>query len=264
MAPRVLGDAAHRPRVSARPAYVHDEGASPCPYRRPVHSPVPHDEPADGIENDAPDDPAQTAARAAVAPPIAPFRRAVLIVALLNLAYFGVEFVVAWLIGSVSLFADGVDFLEDAAINLLVFVAATWAPRARALVGRGLALVILVPAIAAIVAAVVKILNPVAPDFAPLSVTAVGALVINIVCALILVRHRNHPGGLARAAWLAARNDSFANLGILAAALIALPLKSGWPDIVVGLAIGALNAGAAREVWQEATEEHLDADEARA
>ena len=39
------------------------------------------------------------------------FRRTVLLVALLNLGYFAVEFVVARLIGSVSLFADSVDFL---------------------------------------------------------------------------------------------------------------------------------------------------------
>ena len=40
-------------------------------------------------------------------------RRVVIIVALLNLAYFGVEFGVAMVIGSVSLLADSVDFLED-------------------------------------------------------------------------------------------------------------------------------------------------------
>ena len=40
-------------------------------------------------------------------------RRTVLIVALLNLSYFGVEFAVAIAIGSVSLFADSIDFLED-------------------------------------------------------------------------------------------------------------------------------------------------------
>ncbi|MGE0024841.1 MAG: cation transporter, partial [Hyphomicrobium sp.] len=45
-------------------------------------------------------------------------RRIVLTVALLNLAYFGIEFAVALSIGSVSLFADSVDFLEDASINL--------------------------------------------------------------------------------------------------------------------------------------------------
>jgi len=53
-------------------------------------------------------------------------RQTVLLVALLNLAYFGVEFGVAIAIGSVSLFADSVDFLEDSltgagalAVNLI-------------------------------------------------------------------------------------------------------------------------------------------------
>ena len=41
-------------------------------------------------------------------------RKVVIAVAVLNLAYFGVEFAVAITIGSVSLFADSVDFLEDA------------------------------------------------------------------------------------------------------------------------------------------------------
>jgi Co/Zn/Cd efflux system component len=39
----------------------------------------------------------------------------------LNLAYFGVE--VAVQIGSVSLFADSIDFLEDASVNFLILVA---------------------------------------------------------------------------------------------------------------------------------------------
>jgi Co/Zn/Cd efflux system component len=47
------------------------------------------------------------------------FRKIVIVVALLNLAYFGVEFAVALAIGSVSLFADSIDFLEDASLNFL-------------------------------------------------------------------------------------------------------------------------------------------------
>ena len=47
-------------------------------------------------------------------------RRAVLIVAGLNFAYFFVEFSVALTAGSVSLLADSVDFLEDTSINLLL------------------------------------------------------------------------------------------------------------------------------------------------
>jgi Co/Zn/Cd efflux system component len=44
-------------------------------------------------------------------------RRVVRLVAFLNLAYFGVEFTVALAIGSVSLFADSIDFLEDASVS---------------------------------------------------------------------------------------------------------------------------------------------------
>jgi len=50
-------------------------------------------------------------------------RRVVRLVALLNLAYFGIEFTVARVIGSVSLFADSVDFLEDASVNFLILAA---------------------------------------------------------------------------------------------------------------------------------------------
>ena len=56
------------------------------------------------------------------------FRRAVALVALLNVGYFGVEFAVAVAIGSVSLFADSVDFLEDTSLNLLILLAIRWSP----------------------------------------------------------------------------------------------------------------------------------------
>ena len=57
-------------------------------------------------------------------------RNAVRVVALLNLAYFGVDFSVALLIGSVALFADSIDFLEDASINALILLALAWRHRA--------------------------------------------------------------------------------------------------------------------------------------
>jgi Co/Zn/Cd efflux system component len=186
---------------------------------------------------------------------VSALRRTVLVVALLNLSYFAIEFTVAQLIGSVSLFADSVDFLEDTSINLLIFVAAAWSPRARSVVGRILALVILVPTVAAFWSAIVKILSPVPPEPGALSLTALGALAVNLTCAILLMRHRNHPGSLAKAAWLSARNDALANVAILGAALLTIPLASGWPDIVVGIGIGALNATAAWEVWQTARSE---------
>lgn len=185
------------------------------------------------------------------------FRRTVLVVALLNLGYFGVEFAVAIAIGSVSLFADSVDFLEDASINLLIFFAAAWSRQRQARVGSVLALVILVPALATIWVAVQKVLDPVPPHVVPLSLAAGGALVVNLACAFLLVRHRNTNGSMARAAWLSARNDALANIAIIGVAIATIWLRTGWLDIAVGLGIGLLNADAARVVWRAARDERL-------
>ena len=187
-------------------------------------------------------------------------RRIVLIVALLNLAYFGIEFAVALAIGSVSLFADSVDFLEDASVNILIVIALAWNAISRARVGMALSLILLVPAIATIWTAWDKFNLPVAPDPIPLSLTGAGALAVNATCALLLARFRRHSGSLTRAAFLSARNDVFANVAIVAAGLItALLWRSAWPDLIVGAGIAIMNADAAREVWEAARAEHIAA-----
>lgn len=184
-------------------------------------------------------------------------RRVVMIVALANLAYFGVEFTVALAIGSVSLFADSVDFLEDAAVNFLILLALGWSARSRARVGMALAVILLVPAIATIWTAWRKLALPVAPEPFALSLTGLGALVVNLSCALLLARFRHHSGSLTKAAFLSARNDAVANVAIVAAGLVTAFLwMSAWPDLIVGLGIAVMNADAAREVWTAAREEH--------
>ena len=75
-------------------------------------------------------------------------RKVVIIVAVLNLAYFGVEFAVALAIGSVSLFADSIDFLEDTSINFLIAVALGWSAVNRARLGMALAGILLIPGLA--------------------------------------------------------------------------------------------------------------------
>ncbi|GAA5161523.1 cation transporter [Ornithinimicrobium tianjinense] len=186
-------------------------------------------------------------------------RRTVLTVAGLNLGYFWVEAVVALAIGSVSLLADSVDFLEDTSINLLIFMALGWSVARRALAGKALALIILVPALAAAWAAFRKAGDPVPPDVLALILTAGGAAVVNGVAAWLISGVRHHGGSLSRAAFLSARNDVLVNLAIIAMGLVTLWTRSGWPDIVLGALIVVLNVGAAKEVWEVATEERLAA-----
>ncbi|SCB59860.1 Cation efflux family protein [Rhizobium aethiopicum] len=186
--------------------------------------------------------------------------RAVMTVALANLGYFGIEFAVALSIGSVSLFADSVDFLEDASVNLLILMALGWSARSRARIGMALAAILLAPGIATLWTAWQKFTLPVAPEPFALSLTGFGALVVNLSCAMLLARFRHHSGSLTKAAFLSARNDAIANIAIVGAGLVTAFLwSSAWPDLIVGLAIAAMNVDAAREVWTAARQEHRTA-----
>jgi Co/Zn/Cd efflux system component len=182
-------------------------------------------------------------------------RNAVRVVALLNLGYFGVEFGVALLIGSVSLFADSIDFLEDASINALILLALAWSAPHRTVVSKALAGIILIPGLATCWMAWQKFAAPIPPAPLPLSLTGAGALLVNFVCALILVRVRHHGGSLGLAAFLSARNDVLANAAIILAGLATAYTLSAWPDLIVGLGIAIINVGAAGEVYKAAGKE---------
>jgi Co/Zn/Cd efflux system component len=182
-------------------------------------------------------------------------RSVVRLVAILNLAYFGIEFAVALTIGSVSLFADSIDFLEDASVNLLILVALGWNAPHRARLGMALAAILLVPGLATLWAAYVKFNIPVPPAPLPLTLTGLGAMAVNLSCALMLARYRAHGGSLTRAAFLSSRNDVIANIAIVGAGLLTAYTLSAWPDLVVGLGIAGMNADAAREVYAAARKE---------
>jgi Co/Zn/Cd efflux system component len=190
----------------------------------------------------------------------AKLRQAVIVVAALNLAFFGVEFAVARAIGSVSLFADSIDFLEDASVNSLIAIALGWSATNRARLGMALAGILLIPALATLWTAWDKFMAPFPPAPLSLTLTGAGALAVNLTCAFLLMRFRTHSGSLTKAAFLSARNDAVANVAIIIAGLVTAYTLSGWPDLIVGLSIAAMNADAAREVWRAAHEEHRAAN----
>jgi Co/Zn/Cd efflux system component len=184
------------------------------------------------------------------------------VVAALNLAYFGVEFAVALAIGSVSLFADSIDFLEDASVNLLILIALGWSASRRAMVGKLLAAILLIPGLATLWTAWQKFALLVPPAPIPLTLAGAGALAVNLSCAFMLARHRHHGGSLTRAAFLSARNDALGNAAIIAAGLVTAQTLSVWPDLVVGLGIALMNIDSAREVYAAAQIEHRSVDAA--
>jgi Co/Zn/Cd efflux system component len=124
-----------------------------------------------------------------------------------------------------------------------------------------LAAILLVPGFATLWTAWDKFWLPLPPAPIALTLAGTGALAVNLTCAIILARYRGHAGSLTRAAFLSARNDAFANIAIIAAGFVTAATLSGWPDLVVGLAIAAINADAAREIYVAARQERRAAVE---
>jgi Co/Zn/Cd efflux system component len=186
-------------------------------------------------------------------------RRVVLVVAALNFTYFFVEFAVALATGSVSLLADSVDFLEDTAINLLIFIALGWPMARRAIVGKVMAAILLVPATVAGLEAFQRFAHPVVPDVGPLVLASLGAIAVNGTSAWLLARVRVHGSSLSRAAFLSARNDVLVNVAIIAMGVVTVWTDSGWPDLVLGCFLILLAVHAAYEVWTVSEEERLAA-----
>ena len=178
------------------------------------------------------------------------FRRTLIIVALLNLAYFLIEFSAAVKINSVSLFADSIDFLEDTFVNLLIFFSYLMTSTLRPKISRILVIIILLPGLTALWAAWEQVMRPSMPEAFELTLVGLGALLINFTCAIILMRFRKNDESLTKAAFLSARNDVLSNLIIITAGLTIMIYPSIWPDLIAGIIVFSINFDSAYKVYK--------------
>ena len=72
-----------------------------------------------------------------------------------------------------------------------------------------------------------------------MGVVGVLALAANLICFLMLYRHRGDNLNM-KSTWLCSRNDLIANVGVLCAAFGSYLFSSQGPDVAVGLAIASL------------------------
>ena len=182
----------------------------------------------------------------------------VLRVAALNLSFFGIEFYFAHRYNSVALFSDSLDFLEDASVNLLIFLAFSLAVIWRKRLSYFFALLLLLPAVGFFWNAISKLSDPVAPGGTGMSIVGLGALAINLYCAIILNKFKDIKGGLAKAACFSARNDAVSNILIIAAGLLTLMWVSPVPDLIAGAVIFFINADSAGDILRAARAEHRE------
>ena len=184
-------------------------------------------------------------------------RKAVFTVALVNLLYFTIEFLVALEIKSVCIFADSIDFIEDALINFLIFLSIFWTVEKKAKICMILSILMVIPGLTALWAAFQQIIGQQPPNALGISIIGFGALIINFSCAYFLATFKNNNCSLTKAAFLSARNDAISNILIIIAGIFTFIYSSIWYDIIVGLFITAINIDSAIKVFKSAQQEYI-------
>lgn len=188
-------------------------------------------------------------------PPVdAKYRRILWIALVVNAAMFGVELIGGWRAGSVSLLADAVDFLGDAAnygISLYVLaLAPVWRSRTALVKGITMAvygLFVLGTTVRHLAAGTV-------PEASAMGAIGVLALAANGLVAILLFAYRNGDSNM-RSVWLCTRNDAIGNVAVLLAALGVFGTGASWPDLMVAAVMGVLGLTAARSVIAQAGSE---------
>lgn len=181
-------------------------------------------------------------------------RRVLVVVMMLNLMMFVLEFGAGLVANSAALMADSVDMLGDGLVYGISLYALDRSLRWRA----GSALLkggfILVLGLGVIVEIVLKLIWGEPPVTGLMLLFGSMALVVNLCCVGLLWPYRRHDVNLS-STFECSRNDVLANLGVLAAAGLVAVTRSPWPDAAIAAIIAFLfirsAIGVIREAWPQ-------------
>jgi Co/Zn/Cd efflux system component len=169
----------------------------------------------------------------------------------INAVMFVVELTAGLIAGSVSLLADSLDMLGDTLVyGFSLYVVARGA-RWKAVGALFKGGVMAIFGLFVLAQAIHKMLFPQVPVFEAIGAIGLLALAANSLCLALLWRHRADDINM-HSVWLCSRNDIAANISVLFAAAGVWLTRSGWPDILVGLALATLFLRSASSVVRRA------------
>jgi Co/Zn/Cd efflux system component len=179
------------------------------------------------------------------------YRRVLWAALIVNGAMFAAEVVAGLLAGSVSLLADSVDFLGDAAnygVSLFVLGMSLRA-RASASLLKGASMGLFGMWVAG--TAIAHALEGAVPEATVMGWVGFAALAANVLVTVLLFRFRTGDSNM-RSVWLCSRNDAIGNVAVMLAAAGVFWTGTGWPDIAVAGLMAALAISSSYQVLRQA------------
>ena len=182
-------------------------------------------------------------------------RRVLALVLVINAATFVMMIGAAVLSGSSALLSGALDNLGDALTYALSFAVVGAASAAKGRVALFKGCLIMTAAIAVAIQIGWRLMHVETPIFETMGVAAVLNLGANLLCLRLLHPYRDYDVNMS-SVWECSRNDVMEGIAVIAAALAVWIFNSGWPDIVIAIALLVLFLRSAvrvlRAAWREA------------
>ncbi|MBP7864007.1 cation transporter [bacterium] len=161
------------------------------------------------------------------------------IVLSINITMFFVEMISGYFSNSLSLMGDSLDMLGDSIAygSSLYVINMGLSAKVKAASLKGV--IMLITAALVLGRALYQVINLNSPNIEMMSTVGIIALGANLICLLLLTKHRNEDINMS-SVWICSRNDIIANLSVLASAYLVYLSSSAWPDIIVGIVLAAL------------------------
>ena len=182
------------------------------------------------------------------------YKRAIWMVIALNAGMFIVEILGGQVANSLSLFADAMDFLADAAtygISLLV-IGMPLAIRAKTALAKGLSLTLM--GVFVLGATIYNLFILDVPEYSTMGVIALMALSANLLSVLILYKFKDGDSNI-RSVWLCSRNDAIGNIMVMLAAAAVYYTQSALPDLIVAGLMSSLFLSSSYKIITQALQE---------
>lgn len=181
------------------------------------------------------------------------------IVLAINAVMFVVIAVAALYGNSTALLADSLDNLGDALTYALSLYAVTQGAAIKARVALFKGGLIFLAALVVAAQIIYKLFVPGVPVFEVMGAFSLLGLLANSICLFLLWRHRHEDVNMS-SVWECSRNDIASNISVFIAATAVWFTGSGWPDILVALALVWLLMRSAMRVISSALTELRAAD----
>lgn len=172
----------------------------------------------------------------------------------INAVMFVVELTSGLLARSTALLSDSLDNLGDALTYGLSLYAVSSGARSKAKVALFKGGLILAAGLFVLGQVVYGALHPGIPVFEVMGIVSLIALAANATCLALLWKHRAEDVNMS-SVWECSRNDIASNVAVFIAAGAVWLTQSGWPDLLVGLALACLLLRSAISVTASALRE---------